>query len=102
MGHAKNGRIVMSDAEIITTALVAAKFFGGNHRSACSYLKEHEFMPKMLSKSRFLRRLHRLFVSMVELFDCLGIILKSLNEQNEHLLDSFPVPLCDNIRIPNG
>ena len=53
MGHKEDGRVVMSDAEVMTTALVAAKFFGGNHRSACSYLKEHGFMPKMLSTSRF-------------------------------------------------
>jgi hypothetical protein len=28
------------------------------------------------------------------------MMLKSINQQTEYLLDSFPVPLCDNIRIP--
>ena len=30
LGHSDDRRSVMSDAEIITSALVAAKFFGGN------------------------------------------------------------------------
>lgn len=89
----------MSDAEVMTTALVAARFFGGNHLSACTYLKEHELMPDMLTASRFSRRLHRLFLPMLGLFDCLGMILKSINEESEYILDSFPVPICDNIRI---
>lgn len=100
MGHIEDCRITMSDAEVITTALIAAKFFGGNHHSACTYLQEHGLIPKMLSPSRFSRRLHRLFVPLLELFDCLGMILKSMSPQSEYILDSFPVPICDNIRIP--
>ena len=56
-------------------------------------------MPKMLDPSRFSRRLHRLFLPLLDLFDCLGMVLKSLNASTEYLLDSFPVPICDNIRI---
>jgi hypothetical protein len=41
MGHTEDPRTVMSDAEVITTALVAARFFGGNHHLACVYLLEH-------------------------------------------------------------
>jgi len=100
IGHQDDIRSQLSDAEVITTALVAARFFGGNHQNAQDYLKEHGLMPKMLSKSRFNRRLHRLFLPLLDLFDCLGMVLKSINAHTEYLLDSFPVPLCDNIRIP--
>jgi len=100
IGHREDLRSQLSDAEVITTALVAARFFGGNHQNAQDYLKEHGLMPKMLSKSRFNRRLHRLFLPLLDLFDCLGMVLKSINSSTEYLLDSFPVPLCDNIRIP--
>jgi hypothetical protein len=89
----------MSDAEVVTTGLVAARFFGGNHQSAQAYLKEHGLMPKMLGKSRFNRRLHRLFLTMLDVFDYLGSVLKSISPTTEYLLDSFPVPICDNIRI---
>ncbi|WP_243146962.1 IS982 family transposase [Scytonema sp. UIC 10036] len=91
----------MSDAEIITTALVAAIFFHGNHSKACSYMKDHNLIPKMLEKSRFNRRLHNVSMLLNDLFHQIGMILKESNDCTEYLLDSFPVPLCDNIRIFN-
>jgi hypothetical protein len=56
--HDEDCRTQMSDAEIITTAMCAAMFFGGNHAKACNYMKEHKLIPNMLEKSRFNRRLH--------------------------------------------
>ncbi len=56
----------------------------------------------MLSKSRFSRRWHRLFLTLLDLFDYLGTILKSLNSSSEYMKYSFPVPICDNIRIPKA
>lgn len=100
IGHREDCRVQMSDAEVITTALVATRFFSGNHYLSQQYLKEHGLMPRMLDKSRFNRRLHRLFLPLLDLFDYLGTVLKSINPTTEYLLDSFPVPLCDNIRIP--
>lgn len=100
MKHQDDCRTQLSDAEVITTALVAARFFGGNHQSAIDYLKDHSLMPQMLSKSRFNRRLHRLFLPLLDLFDYLGSMLKLISPTTEYLLDSFPVPICDNIRIP--
>ena len=50
----------------VNTAIIAARFFGGNHKQACEYLKEHGYMPKMLESSRFCRRLHRLFLPLLE------------------------------------
>jgi hypothetical protein len=102
IGHTEDCRTQMSDGEVLTAALVAARFFGGNHKEACDYLLEHGYMPKMLTPSRFSRRLHRLFLPLLDLFDCLGMILKSINASTEYLLDSFPVAICDNIRIPRA
>ncbi|GEM_PF-3335894 len=61
IGHKEDIRRDMSDAEIITTSLVAAMFFGGNHSKACEYMKDHKLVKNMLEKSRFNRRLHRGF-----------------------------------------
>lgn len=85
---------------MITTAFVSARFFGGNHQNAQDYLKEHGLMPQMLSQSRFNRRLHRLFGLLLDVFNYVGSMLKSISPTTEYLLDSFPVPICDNIRIP--
>lgn len=36
IGHTEDCRTQMSDAEVITAALVAARFFGGNHAKSVS------------------------------------------------------------------
>jgi len=36
IGHRENSQAKMSDAEVMTTTLVAARYFGGNHQTACS------------------------------------------------------------------
>lgn len=89
IGHREDIRCQMSDAEIITTALVAAMFFNGNHKQACEYMKEHKFISRMLEKSRFNRRLHRLSMLINDLFHQLGMIIKYLSKDTEYLLDSF-------------
>jgi len=101
IGHSEDIRSQMSDAEVMTTCWVSAMFFGGNHRKSCDYMKDHNLIPNMLSKSRFNRRLHRLSMLMNDLFHQLGMVVKEMNEDGEYLLDSFPVPMCDNIRIFN-
>ncbi len=99
IGHRDDCRRKMSDAEIITTAMVAALFFNGNQVLARAYLKDHGLIPKMLEKSRFCRRWNQLLLLLDDLFHQLGLVLKQLNGSTEYLLDSFPVPVCDNIRI---
>lgn len=101
IGHEEDGRRAMSDAEILTTAVCAAMFFGGNQSQACRYMKEHNFIPNMLEKSRFNRRLHGIAMLMNDLFHQIGLLLKQASDCPEYLLDSFPIAMCDNIRIFN-
>jgi len=99
LGHTEDCRRRISDAEVITTSLVAARFFGGNHAQSRDYLDEHGLIPNMLSPSRLNRRLHALADLMYTLQQQFGQLWMQLNENIEYLLDSFPVPVCDNIRI---
>jgi hypothetical protein len=92
----------MSDAEVMTTAFTAALFFRGNLESARAMLKQHGYIPRMLSKSRFNRRLHRLADTFVVLFKLLGQTWKSLNGESIYIIDSLPIAVCDNIRIPRA
>ncbi len=46
-GHQENCQVQMSDAEVMTSALVAAKFFSGNQEQACNYLWEEGLIPNM-------------------------------------------------------
>ena len=50
----------MNTAEVMTTALVAADIFGGCFERSRAFLAAHGYIPQMLSKSRFNRRLHAL------------------------------------------
>jgi DDE family transposase len=97
--HQEDHQCHMNDAEIMTTALVASLFFRGNHESARAMLKQHGYIPHMLSKSRFSRRLHRIKAIFIILFDLLGKIWKTLNPDALSVIESLPVAVCDNIRI---
>ena len=84
----------------MTAALVSAWFFGGNQRLTCIFLKEHGYMPKMISESRFNRRLLRISEELwMALFQLLARIHKELNVGNEYIVDSCPAPVCNNLRI---
>ena len=89
----------MNDAEIMTTALVASLFFRGNHESARAMLKQHGYIPHMVSKSRFSRRLHRIKEIFIILFNLWGETWKILNTDAIYVIDSLPVAVCDNSRI---
>lgn len=90
----------MKNAEIITTVLTAAKFFYGNQRKAANFLKTHRYMLNFLSESHFNRRLHRLPLCIWQkLFSVLAEYFKRTNCSKEYIVDSFPIAVCDNIRI---
>ena len=83
----------LSDAEILTTALVAARFFGGNWCQAQHYMTQHWGMNK-LDKSGFGRHLHRLQEALLVLFVAFGQRLKDLDTSTHYVIDWFPVAVC--------
>jgi hypothetical protein len=102
IGHADNPQDKMSDAEVITTGLVAMMFLRGNFETARALLSMPPYIPHMLSRSRLNRRLHRLKHLFVTLFDLLGYTWKQLNTESVYIIDSFPITACDNYRIPRA
>jgi len=99
MQHREDQRCEVTDAEVMTCALVTMLWFGGNFESGRSFLHSSGMMPRMLSRSRLSRRLHRLADMVETLFHQLGQTLKELNTESRYSLDSFPLAVCDNIRI---
>ena len=87
------------DSEVITTALVAGLYFGGHLDNARGFMKMTGLVPGMLDKSRFSRRLHALTELLCSLFFQLGQHLKEVAGASDYVIDSFPVAVCDNIRI---
>lgn len=97
--HYEDAQRKMSDAEVMTTALVAALYFRGNFSMASCFMHDSGYIPNMLSKSRFNRRLHRIADLFLTLFLRLGETWKKLNERSTYVIDSFPIAVCDNYRI---
>jgi hypothetical protein len=97
--HYEDPQARMSDAEVMTTAIIAMLYFKGNFRLASQYLYEHRYIPNMLSRSRFNRRLHRIADLFLTLFLRVGEHWKNLNEKSVYVIDSYPIAVCDNYRI---
>jgi hypothetical protein len=119
----------MTTAEVMTVALTAAAFFGGCHDRSRTFLHEHGYLPRMLSKSPFNRRWHAIpehlwqavIYSLAEILRAARDVRQreggleasepTSNDDREALptpadlfpevalVDRCPVPVCDNIRI---
>ena len=100
MGNQEDSQIHMTNAEVILVSLTAARYFHGNVRSAQAFLAEHQYILNMLSESRLNRRLHAIPDCVwTQLVCILAETAKAENASQQYCLDSFPVPVCDNIRI---
>jgi hypothetical protein len=97
--HWEDPQCRVSDAEILTTALVAALYFGGHFRRAQEFLHEQGYLPRKLSSSRFVRRIHCCADLLLPLFHGLAKLGHQLNAERVYVIDSFPLSVCDNIRI---
>ncbi|MCP4347495.1 MAG: hypothetical protein GY795_18475 [Desulfobacterales bacterium] len=93
-------QVRMNNAEVMVVVLTAARFSGGNFRMAAYCLKDRGCIPGMLSESRLNRRIHAVDDCVWEaLFFILATTFKERNQGQEYIIGSFPVPVCDNIRI---
>ena len=99
LGHQTHPQAQMTDAEVMTTAIIAAQYFGGNHRRTCCVLKTLGYIPNMLGHSRYNRPFHRIPHLFQILFEYFAEVSKSNNPNGIYAIDTYPVAVCDNIRI---
>ena len=93
-GHQTHKLARVSDAEVLTVAVVAAKFFGNHQeRALCLMVKTGTIGP--LSVSRYNRRLHALS-SWLE--SSLTILTHVFTQQQVFIIDSIPLPVCKRVR----
>lgn len=89
--HTSHNQATVSDSEILTVAVVAAKYFNNNHKLSLLILFQTGYVSRKLDPSRFNRRLHALA-------DWFELILDSLAELlrggSVFVMDSLPVPVC--------
>ena len=99
IGHKEDSRRKVSDSEVIATSIVAALYFGGHLDHGRHMMKMTGLVSEMLDKSGFCRRLHQLEGLLWMLFYQIGQYIKDISGACDYVVDSFPVPVCDNIRI---
>jgi len=97
--HQESAQRTVGDAEVVATAVVATRFFGGNFETASDLLAGQPYFGRRLSRSRFNRRLHRVASLLESLFEWLGRVHKAAGSEEVFLIDSCPIEVCDNIRI---
>lgn len=95
LGHRSHPATQLSDAEVLTVAVVAALYFQNHQARALQVLSGMGYLTGCLSASRFNRRLHALG-------DWLRLLLELLGEVfavgEAFVLDSLPVPVCRRAR----
>jgi Transposase DDE domain len=90
----------MTQAEVMTFAIIAAKLFGGNHQHTRWMCLRLNYFSKILSASRINRRLHKIPLSVwAMIFRFLAIIFKNDDNEKEFAVDSFPITCCAKNRI---
>ncbi len=90
----------MSTSEVITFAIVTAKFFAGNYKMARYMCQKMRLFPKLLSNSRLNRRIHKISWSCWEaIFRFLALLTRNDSSTSYFAVDSFPVSYCQKNRI---
>ena len=100
--HQEDCQCQMHDAEIMPTALIASVCLRGNQASARVMLTQDNDIPHMLSKSRLRRRLHRMQEIFLVLCDLVAQTWKTLGNDAIYVMESFPLSVCDHMRIPRS
>jgi hypothetical protein len=93
--HRSDVRAQVPDCEIITIAVVSAKYFASNHERAVQVMRGCGYLSGSISVSRFNRRLHALAEWMVFIPSALGEVL---SHGEVFVIDSLPLPVCRRVR----
>ena len=95
LDHRSHPLADVPDAEVLTVAVVAAKYFQNHHERALLVLRQMGYLSGCISTSRFNRRVHALA-------DWLDFSVATLGEvfaEGEvFIIDSMPVPACRRAR----
>lgn len=91
---------LMSNAEVITFAILSARFFSANFQMTRYICKRLNLFTNLLSNSRLNRRIHRISWAIWHaIFRLLALIAKHDEATCYFAVDSFPVRSCQKNRI---
>jgi len=99
LGQVSHPLAGVSDAEVLTVAVVAAAYVGNHHARVLAVLRATGYLSRGLSTSRFSRRLHALADGLALLLDVLGdLFAHGQAAICDVVIDSMPVPVCKRVR----
>jgi hypothetical protein len=94
MGHRDHHHAQLSTAEVLTVAVIAAKYFQNHHERTVAVLALTGYI-RPISRSRFNRRLH-------QAGEWLALILDYWSSQrleaHDYVVDTMPLPVCHKSR----
>jgi len=93
--HRRHPAAQLTDAEVVTVAVVAAKYFQNHHARALQLMQRLGYLSGKLSPSRFNRRLHALADWVRFIPETLGALFAT---GEAYILDSLPIPVCRRAR----
>ena len=93
-GYEDDVRASVSAAEVLTVAVIAAKYFQNHHERAVGVMVRVGDIPP-LSVSRFNRRLHALSDWLQGIVQ---VLCDLFNQGEAFIIDSMPVPVCKRVR----
>ncbi len=94
-----DGQCKMSSAELMTFVIISALHYQCNYRKTRLVMLSQRYFLKILSHSQLVRRIHQIpYHIWVLVFQICKETLVSKNE-HEFIVDSFPVPCCQNNKI---
>jgi Transposase DDE domain len=90
----------MSNAEVMTFAIITAKFFSGNYKLSRYLCMKLGLFPDILSNSRLNRRIHNIvWPYWYAIFRFLSFLSLHKDDTCYFAVDSFPVSCCQKNRI---
>jgi len=95
LGHRSDVRARVPDSEILTIAVVAARYFSNHHERAAPMMCELGYLSGRISVSRVNRRLHQLADGMAWIPEVLGEVFTT---GDVFIIDSLPLPVCRRVR----
>src|SRR5919205_2680911 len=95
LDHQSHPLAHVPDSEVLTVAVVAAKYFQNHHERALVIMQATHHLSDTLSTSRFNRRLHALADWLAFVSETLGEVLTT---GEVFVIDSLPLPVCKRAR----
>ena len=102
LGHEDDSQSKMTNAEVLTFAIIASKFFNSNHKLARAICLRDGLFDRILSPSRINRRLHKIPLEIWYLVaKLLGLAFKEACSEQVFAVDSFPLGVSEMVRYKN-